>query len=723
MIEKLSPARVGMSSATNIYSGPARNSALRLFLGSLLGLSLASCMTHPEQKEAPPEEALAHQIASPANRVRSGTPVDLKEVYWDKDEGELFIRYEAEGTEYYGFTDRDTEQILTTHFDWFPVFQVHVSDKATFDAERSRSMALRVEPHEVWVGMVMSAVNQLTPAEPGEGVLLNSRDKEYFVYRTKQGEVQIIQGMINKPRGIPLLASYRFESLGETLTIILEEYLDKQGITDDIVVFTTGETGAYARPFAIFRQSDGLLLFCSLEKFTFGSTPGTLSMTAGKSAWQFTRSYWLEFLNRPVSFFSRLGYFVRDTVWDISSGVSIRTFAYPNADDSEIPPINEGPGMDLKAWEAELDDVFAEGSYMGKAELLIGGDQFFPRAIAAGIDARESIKLRTYIFDNDDFSVSIADLLKERSFDLSIQVMVDGLGTQMAQTTAPETLPEDYKAPNAITRYMKNDSNVEVRSLTNPWFTGDHTKTTIVDGELAFIGGMNIGREYRWEWHDLMLEVTGPVVKAIEHEFDATWAHAAILGDFVYAGYSVKNSVEEAPPREGDYPIRLLKTRPSESQIYRAQIYAIRNARSYAWVENAYFASPEILYELVKARLRGVDVRVIMPLEGNHGIMNANNVRAANTLLRYGARVYTYPGMSHIKASIIDGWACLGSANFDKLSFRVNKEMNVGISHPAFVNNLKVEVFEADMQHSVELLEPLPENWHNTFSAIVASQL
>ena len=723
MIEKLPSDRISKLPASRAGALFRGAPAIRVICTALLTFTLASCMTHPETMEAPPEEALTHQKVSPGDMVRSGTPVDLKEMYWNREEGELYLRYEAEGTEYYGFTDRDTEQIITTHFDWFPVFRVHVSDQATFDSERIRAVALRVEPHKVWMDMVMSAVNQLTPAQPGEGVLLNSRDKEFFVYRTTQGDVQIIQGIVNKPRGIPLLASYRFESLGETLTILIKDYLDKQGIEDNIIVFATGETGPYARPFAIFRRSDGLLMFCSLEPFTFGSTPGKFGTTAGKSAWQFTRSYWLEFLNRPVSFFSRLGYFVRDTVWDISTGVSIRTFAYPDAEGVEIPPVNEGPGMDLKAWEAELDDVFADNAYMGKAELLIGGDQFFPRAIAAGIDAEESIKLRTYIFDNDDFSVSIADFLRERSFDLSIQVMVDGLGTQMAQTTAPDTLPEDFKAPIAITNYLKHDSNIQVRSLTNPWFTGDHTKTTIIDGKLAFIGGMNIGREYRWEWHDLMLEVTGPVVKAIEHEFDSTWAHAAVLGDFVYAGYSVSHSVEETAPREGDYPIRLLKTRPSESQIYRAQIYAIRNAKSYAWVENAYFASAEILYELVKARLRGVDVRVIVPLEGNHGMMNANNVRAANTLLRYGARVYTYPGMSHIKAAIIDGWACLGSANFDKLSFRVNKEMNVGISHPSFVNNLKVEIFEADMKHSVELLEPLPENWHNTFSAIVASQL
>ena len=82
-------------------------------------------------------------------------------------------------------------------------------------------------------------------------------------------------------------------------------------------------------------------------------------------------------------------------------------------------------------------------------------------------------------------------------------------------------------------------------------------------------------------------------------------------------------------------------------------------------------------YELVKARLRGVDVRVIIPMEGNHGIMNASNVTAANTLLKYGVRVFTYPGMSQVKAAIYDGWACLGSVNFDKLSFLVNKGMNL----------------------------------------------
>jgi cardiolipin synthase len=79
--------------------------------------------------------------------------------------------------------------------------------------------------------------------------------------------------------------------------------------------------------------------------------------------------------------------------------------------------------------------------------------------------------------------------------------------------------------------------------------------------------------------------------------------------------------------------------------------------------------------------------------------------------------------MSHVKAAIYDGWACLGSANFDKLSFRVNKELNLGVSDAGFVDVLRREVFAADMALSVELTEPLPENLSNTLASIIAGQL
>ena len=78
-----------------------------------------------------------------------------------------------------------------------------------------------------------------------------------------------------------------------------------------------------------------------------------------------------------------------------------------------------------------------------------------------------------------------------------------------------------------------------------------------------------------------------------------------------------------------------------------------------------------------------------------------------NTLLEHGIRVYEYPGMSHIKAAVYDGWICVGSANFDKLSLKVNKELNLATSDPDTVNALLDQVFIPDLMMSREITKPV----------------
>jgi cardiolipin synthase len=320
--------------------------------------------------------------------------------------------------------------------------------------------------------------------------------------------------------------------------------------------------------------------------------------------------------------------------------------------------------------------------------------------------------VRTYIFDNDDFAVEVADLLKTRAKEVRVRVLLDGLGNMLARRVDPESLPESHKQPLSMRRHLTQDSRVKMRSLPNPWFTGDHTKTTIVDGRVAFVGGMNIGREYRYDWHDMMMEVTGPVVDQLQFEMDKAWARAGMFGDFANAVRFLGGKQERAE-RDG-YPVRILQTRNFDSQIYRAQIAAIRIARNRIYIENAYFADDRTIYELTKARRRGVDVRVIVPLRGNHGPVNASNKASINTLLEHGVRVYYYPGMTHIKAAIYDGWICVGSANFDKLSLKINKELNLATSDPETVEALLDQVFIPDLLLSREITEPVdvsPATW------------
>ena len=123
--------------------------------------------------------------------------------------------------------------------------------------------------------------------------------------------------------------------------------------------------------------------------------------------------------------------------------------------------------------------------------------------------------------------------------------------------------------------------------------SGDHVKTTIIDDEIAFTGGMNIGREYRYVWHDMMMEARGPVVDVIRQEFRDAWSHAGPLGDVGYFFHKMRPNREYA--EDIGYPLRVLFTRPGNAEIFRAQLAAIRNAKHHVFIQNAYFTDDAML--------------------------------------------------------------------------------------------------------------------------------
>ncbi len=443
--------------------------------------------------------------------------------------------------------------------------------------------------------------------------------------------------------------------------------------------------------------------------------------TGGAHAtWLYARSVYENPINRPFSHVSSLLSYATKSVGGTARRVAISTVQMPGLD-GPIPAVANADPMDLDAFEKILDKVTGTRSDTGRIKFLVDGDEYFCRLMGQIENAEESIDIRTYIFDNDDYAVAVADRLKERSEDLSVRVLLDGLGNMQAMQVDAESMPEDHKVPLSMRMYMERGSDVKVRNITNPWFTGDHTKTTIIDKKVAFVGGMNIGREYRYDWHDLMMEVTGPVVDRLQYESDKAWARAGIFGDFGNLAAFLKGKKKNAD--EDGYPVRVLQTRNFDSDIHKAQIAAIRNAKSYILIQNAYFSDDQTIYELAQARRRGVDVRIIIPSHGNHGPLNASNKVTINTLLEHGIRVYEYPGMSHVKAAIFDGWASVGSANFDKLSLKVNKELNLATSDPETVNALLDQVFIPDMMASQEVTTPVEVTVATRFAEIMVDEL
>ena len=409
---------------------------------------------------------------------------------------------------------------------------------------------------------------------------------------------------------------------------------------------------------------------------------------------------------RPITTVKALyGYTIKSVSGFVERAV-ISNLRFPKLEQKPIPELSRAAPMDLQRWERDLDDIIGSKSSSGSIKFLVDGEQYFSRLNQAIDESSESINIRTYIFDNDDVALELANRLRLRSKDVEIKILVDGLATLFANRLDSETMPDDLALPASISGYLTYQSKVEFRKQSNPWLTGDHVKISIFDQQLAFLGGMNIGREYRYDWHDLMMEVQGPVVKDLQFEFDKSWVNAGITGDYGLLVRSLKG-YEPDPGTQG-YPIRILKTSIHNSALYRAQIEAIRRSRNYIYIENAYFSDDKILFELARARRRGVDVRVIVASSSDSGIFNLSNHKTINTMLRNGIRVYAYPGMTHVKAAIYDGWACLGSANFDKLSLQINQELNLGTSHAATVNELLDRVFLPDFEISTELREPQP---------------
>jgi cardiolipin synthase len=339
--------------------------------------------------------------------------------------------------------------------------------------------------------------------------------------------------------------------------------------------------------------------------------------------------------------------------------------AISSGGDWPAAPLAADGGMDLIGWEKTLNALTGTQQTLGTVQFLIDGGAFYPVLYDAIARAEKSVDVRLYIFDTDDVALDAADRLKRRAGGVRTRVLLDGLGSSWASGAGANTLPANHRAPLSIAAYLHEESQVTVRIQANPLLAGDHTKSIVIDGERAFLGGMNIGREYRHEWHDMMVELRGPVVAGIRRDFEATWDRASLFGDIAWLfGNLTRGTIRNDG---GGAPIRLLATRPGDDQIRRARFAAFERAQRYIFVQTPYLADDDAVDRLASAARRGVDVRVILPEVNDSALMDESNRAAARTLLDAGVRVYIYPGFTHAKAMLADGWAMFGSSNMDSM--------------------------------------------------------
>lgn len=626
------------------------------------------------------------------------------------------IRYPFHGKEHYAIANWPASDGLKMDYQYrYASLEFEREPRATQRSLFRATNRVAIRDARQWHALVNDIFEHLMPSESNHGVLVLVQDQEIALYRGPKGTAHVVR-MDQKPADLVIDHAYGQEDFARAAITFMEKRVSGLESGQNQFLFVTDGDPA----FVLIDLREHLIVFLSypIDPNSLPSeSPGLFTLRAFNSL--ILRGFVVSAIKNPVTMVGR-------GLWHIGSSGAAAFDLGPLGDTNPPPPLYRGPGMDLADWEKHLDRMINERRYKGRIDFLIDGEAFYPALIKSVENAVRSVDMQVFIFGSDDYAVTIARVLKNRSKYVRVRVLMDDMGSLFGGGDLPpaSSVPPGFKHPGDMKAYLREGSKVEVRASANPWLTTDHRKCIIIDNRLAYIGGMNIGWQYRYDWHDMMMRLEGPVVGRLEKDFGEAWAHAGLLGDFAYAWVCL---FERTRHRINAIPdgidIRPLRTATWNVEIYRAQLEAIKRSKSYIYIENAYFSDFGILRELIRARQRGVDVRVILPSKNDSGVMQVSNLIMANEMVKRGIRVYEYPGMSHAKAAIFDGWACVGSANLEKMSLRVSQELNIGFSDPATVARLRQGLFEVDFKRSRELKEPVPMNWVDSFVKAFAEQL
>lgn len=321
------------------------------------------------------------------------------------------------------------------------------------------------------------------------------------------------------------------------------------------------------------------------------------------------------------------------------------------------------------------------------------------RAIAS---ARRTICLEMYWVGDDEVGARFRDaLVVAARAGVAVRVMVDAVGS----FGLPEGFFHELEVAGGRVHFFR-----PLRLATRAPATAlarDHRKILVVDDERAFVGGVNLAAEWLplseggQNWRDTALEIHGQdLAQALRAVFDATW-HRLARGE----GAGV------APPVVWTSPggkLRVLANSPFRRQwrkIRQSYLRAIRRARHGIDLTAAYFAPrPTFIRSLHKAALRGVRVRVLLPIKSDVLAMRLAAEPLARLLATLGVEVYGYVGgVLHAKTAVVDGsWVTIGSHNLDAWSWLWNLECNVVVRDQA-LGARAVDMFEEDLRLSVRM--------------------
>jgi phosphatidylserine/phosphatidylglycerophosphate/cardiolipin synthase-like enzyme len=346
-------------------------------------------------------------------------------------------------------------------------------------------------------------------------------------------------------------------------------------------------------------------------------------------------------------------------------------------------------------------------------ELLIDGPRFFPPMLAAIDGAREHVDLELYLVEAGACAQAVVRALVDAAGrGVQVRCLFDGYGAQ---------------AFGAVLRQRLLDAGVELRSYNSVrWYRGgrnlyrDHRKLLLVDRHWGVVGGTGVTDQFwqpdqpRSEWHEVMVQMSGPLVADWQMLFDRQWRANLRRSAWRPATHFGLPRLPPAPHSGSGLGRVAYADSRQHRDILRSLVRALNSGQQRIWLATPYFLPTwSVRRSLRRAAARGVDVRLLLtgPRTDHPSVRYAGH-RYYPRLLRSGVKIFEYqPCFLHLKMVLVDDWVSLGSCNFDHWNLRFNLEANLEALDPALTAQVQasfIHDFAASSEVSLKAWEARP---------------
>lgn len=393
-------------------------------------------------------------------------------------------------------------------------------------------------------------------------------------------------------------------------------------------------------------------------------------------------------------------------------------------------------GADERADSLIVRQLEAEGVIFSKdnsVTLLMSGQEKFDDMFKAIREAHQTVHLEYFNFRNDSIADLLFDILAEKVKEgVTVRALFDGFGNSSNNQPLKKHHIENLR--------QRGIQIYEYKPLKFPWFHAifnrDHRKIVVIDGKIAYTGGMNVadyyikGTEVVGSWRDMHCRIEGDEVNTLQRIFRRMWQRVTgeeINGEDLYRGYTTPEYFHDLKPdttaTAGSKMVGIINREPHVSRKIIRQFYldAINDAKDSIKLVNPYMTlSPKLKRALRQAVKRGVDVQIMVSKKSDIPLTPDCMFYNVHRLMKNGAKVWIYePGFHHTKIIMVDGRFCtVGSANLNSRSLRWDYEENAVIVDPNTTRELN-DMFERDKQDSFYLTEESWDKWRTPWKKFV----